>query len=242
MSVKNCYLKQTMKPLEKPVFIRFKLVKTGSLQFISHLDLHRTINRAIIRAGIPAWYSKGFNPHTKLVFATPLSVGAQSICEYLDVRVDREIEPSVAMERLNAELASDELYFAEAYFPTTSFTDIVWSEYCIEIFNDGMDAGAANAVNELFARHEIMMMKRSKAGDREVNIIPYIKRLEAKYEDEKLVINTVLSANSQNYLNPEFIVGAIRREFGILHEDVTKDLYSIMRTAVLCEDGETPFA
>lgn len=239
--MKNCYLKQTMKSLEKPVFIRFKLVKIGSLQFISHLDLHRTVNRAIIRAGIPAWYSKGFNPHTKLVFATPLSVGSQSRCEYLDVRVDREIEPQVAMERLNAELASDELYFVEAYFPTTSFTDIVWSEYVIEIFNEGMSGDAANAVNELFACPKILMMKRSKAGDREVNIIPYIKRLKAKFEGDKLVINTTLSANSQNYLNPELIVSAIRRELGILHEDATKDLYSVMRINVLCDDGETPF-
>lgn len=239
--MRNCYLKYTMQPLEKPVFIRFKLVKIGSLQFISHLDLHRTVNRAIIRAGIPAWYSKGFNPHTKLVFATPLSVGAQSRCEYLDVRVDREIDPVTAMERLNAELASDELYFVDAYFPSTAFTDIVWSEYTIDIFNEGMTEAVADAVNELFSRPEILMMKRSKAGDKEVNIIPYIKRLEAKYEDERLVINTVLSANSQNYLNPEFIVNAIRRELGVLPEDITKNLYSIMRTSVLCEDGETPF-
>ena len=123
-NIKNCYLKETMPMLEKPVFIHFKLVKKGSLQFISHLDLHRTVNRALIRAGIPAWYTKGFNPHTKLVFATPLSIGSQSICEYLDIRVEREIAPAVAMERLNAEL-SDELSSSSSQETNASVLKII---------------------------------------------------------------------------------------------------------------------
>ena len=80
-----------LEALERPFTVRLKFRKVGSLQYISHLDLQRTFMRVIVRACIPAWYTKGFNPHAKLVFSTPLSVGAQSVCEYLDIRIDREM-------------------------------------------------------------------------------------------------------------------------------------------------------
>ena len=57
----------------KPIPIRAKFYKVGSLQFISHLDLMRTMTRNMVRAGIPAWYSQGFNPRLKLTFSLPLS-------------------------------------------------------------------------------------------------------------------------------------------------------------------------
>ena len=87
----DCYVKYDLPLLEAPKNIRIKFLKTGSLQYISHLDLHRLINRALVRAGIPIWYTKGFNPHAKMVFALPLPVGVESVCEYLDVKIDKEI-------------------------------------------------------------------------------------------------------------------------------------------------------
>ena len=95
--------------LERPLTVRLKFRKTGSLQYISHLDLQRTFNRVLVRACLPLWYTKGFNPHAKLVFSTPLSVGAQSIYEFLDIRIDREMPCDEIKDRLNAEL-TDELY------------------------------------------------------------------------------------------------------------------------------------
>ena len=70
------------------VALRIKFTKTGALQYISHLDLHRTFSRLLVRLGVPIWYSEGFTPHPRLVFATPLSVGAESLCEYVDVYVN----------------------------------------------------------------------------------------------------------------------------------------------------------
>ena len=36
--------------------------KEERVKFISHLDLMRTMQRAVRRAGIPIAYSQGFNP------------------------------------------------------------------------------------------------------------------------------------------------------------------------------------
>ena len=87
------YSKEDYPLLPEPKYIRFKFRKVGDLQFISHLDLQKAMAKVLVRAKAPLWYSKGFNPHAKLIFALPLSVGAQSECEYLDVRVERAIPP-----------------------------------------------------------------------------------------------------------------------------------------------------
>ena len=102
--------------LERPRTVRLKFIKVGSLQYISHLDLQRTFNRVIVRACLPIWYTKGFNPHAKLVFSTPLSIGAQSVYEFLDIRIDREMSCEMIMERLNSEL-TEELKIVDAYVP-----------------------------------------------------------------------------------------------------------------------------
>jgi len=91
---------KSLPELERPRTVRLKFVKLGSLQYISHLDLQRTFNRVIVRACLPVWYTKGFNPHAKLVFSTPLSIGAQSVYEFLDIRIDRDMPCETIMERL----------------------------------------------------------------------------------------------------------------------------------------------
>ena len=107
--------------LSGPVRIRF--TKVGSLQFISHLDLNRTMKTVMIRAGVPIKYSEGFNPHPKMVFALPLSVGAESICELLDFKLDRPMSEEELTDRLNAALPPD-MRVLETYAPSAKFTDI----------------------------------------------------------------------------------------------------------------------
>lgn len=60
------------------LFLRFRFKKQGSLQFISHLDLVRTMHKVIVRAKLPLWYTEGFNPKPKMIFAAPLSIGTET--------------------------------------------------------------------------------------------------------------------------------------------------------------------
>ena len=121
-SLMSAFDKLSMKPLAEPVPMRLKFCKKGDLQYISHLDLQRVMSRVIVRSGIPAWYTQGFNPHAKMVFAMPLSIGAQSVCEYLDIKIDKEISTDEILARLNAEV-TDDMKFSEAYLPKTKFSD-----------------------------------------------------------------------------------------------------------------------
>ena len=84
----------------------------------------------MIRAKIPIHYSEGFNPHPKMVFALPLSIGAESVCELLDIKIDLEMTSYEIISRLNGALPP-EMRVLEAYIPETKFTDIKFAEYDI---------------------------------------------------------------------------------------------------------------
>ena len=100
----------------QPTVIRIRFTKVGSLQFISHLDLCRTMKSALIRAKAPLWYSEGFNPHPRMTFALPLSIGTQSVNELLDVKLDYEVDAEQFRQALDAE-TTDEMKILECYYP-----------------------------------------------------------------------------------------------------------------------------
>lgn len=223
--------------LVPPKNIRLKFIKIGTLQYISHLDVQRTFNRIINRACLPVWYTKGFNPHIKLVFSTPLSVGSESVCEYLDIRIDREMSCEEIKERLNAEM-TDEFHIIEVYVPQSDFSEIRWATYKISITTDGASERLAERIQAVLTTAPLMLSKKTKAGEKEIDIIPLIFSVEAKYNGEKnaVDIETTVSASSTEYLNPELLITGLKSKLGILSSDPTREYYSIVRTDLLKED------
>lgn len=215
--------------LEMPVTVRIKFCKVGNLQFISHLDLQRSFHRVLVRAGIPMWYTKGFNPHAKLVFGLPLAVGVESVCEMADLKIERQISLEEIKAQLNAQL-TEEMYITDVYYPTTRFSDIAYSSYTITVHSDRAADDATEHAREIFLS-PIMMTKKSKSGEKEVDILDYIKNINFSYSDGRFVVNTVLAAGSTENLNPEYIVTALKASKIFGEENCIFD-YGIMRNAV----------
>jgi len=216
--------------------LRVKFKKCGSLQYISHLDLVRTMNKIIVRANLPLWYTEGFNPKPKMVFAAPLSIGTESISEFMDVRLSEYIEPAEAMARLNANMTS-EMQVSEAYYPTTKFTDLKWLSYSIVVKTDGISDALVASCNTALSAQELKILKNTKSGEAIVDIRPLVKSAEATRDGELVKIDCVLSADPSSFLNPEYIVKLLRERCGILsNPDLTKEYYSIMRERAYLED------
>ena len=78
--------------------------KDEALRFIGHLDLMRAIQRALRRSGLPLQYSNGFNPHIRLSFAAPLSVGVIGLNEMMEVPLTEEVAPGEFIARMNGVL------------------------------------------------------------------------------------------------------------------------------------------
>ncbi len=223
--------------LVPPKTVRLKFCKVGTLQYISHLDLQRTFTRIINRACLPVWYTKGFNPHIKMVFSTPLSVGSQSFCEYLDIRIDREMSCEEIKERINHEM-TDEFYVTDAYIPSNDFSEIKWAAYKISINTSGASEKLAQEVYKALTTSPITLIKRTKAGEKEIDIIPLINSVQTKFNGESGTVDifAVVKASSTEYLNPEMIITGLKNKIGILSGDPTKEYYDIMRTALFKDD------
>ncbi|MBR6680833.1 MAG: TIGR03936 family radical SAM-associated protein [Clostridia bacterium] len=221
---------KSLPELERPRTVRLKFIKVGSLQYISHLDLQRTFNRVIVRACLPIWYTKGFNPHAKLVFSTPLSIGAQSTCEFLDIRIDREMSCETIMERLNAEL-TEELKIVDAYIPERDFADIKWASYDISITSGGISENTPEQIMQRI-KEPIFMLKKTKAGEKEIDITGLIHSFSCKLVEGDIKISCTLSASSTEYLNPELLISGLARECDLLCGSPLEEHYDIIRTSL----------
>lgn len=223
--------------LEQPKTVRIRFVKKGNLQYVSHLDLQRTIHRVLIRAGIPMWYTKGFNPHPKISFGYPLSIGTESECEFLDIRLEREISMENLIKQLNCEL-TDEMYVYDAYDAVTDANDVAFADYTVKICTEGGSPALAGKIAAVLARDELLMTKKSKSGEKEINLIPLIDQSKIGWCDEckSVVMNLCLATGSKQNLNPELLISALKRELGILSGNPTKEHYTIMRKRFLTAD------
>mgnify|MGYP000919467109 FL=1 len=80
---------------------RVGFVKERDLRYLSHLELFRTIERGIRRAGLEMVFSEGFHPHPKLSFGPALSVGIASRDEYFDMELVQEYPEEKILADLN---------------------------------------------------------------------------------------------------------------------------------------------
>jgi len=224
---------------ETRIPVRIKFSKTGKLKYISHLDLNRTVQKIFVRAKIPIWYTEGYNPIPKIVFASPLSLGSESVCEFMDIKIVTEMDFSEMMNRMNATSPTG-FEITEIYTPASKFTNAVYSEYDIEVTAPMMTESSVPEIYKLF-KEPLVLTKRTKSGEKETDITPFIRKISAKYEGELLKITAILAADSANYLNPEYLITALKTKTNIFTGDILNERHAITRTKMYAPDGETEF-
>jgi radical SAM-linked protein len=75
--------------------------KLGKARFFGQLEIAAALGRAIRRAGLPAAFSKGYNPHPKISFDEALPLGMETIVAEAYVSMSENIDPALLRERLN---------------------------------------------------------------------------------------------------------------------------------------------
>ena len=219
--------------------VRLRFYKRGSLTFIAHLDLVRTLTKSISRAGIPVRYSEGFNPHPRFSFATAMSIGLESVSEFMDIRIDKPVDPEGVTLALRRAL-TEECYIEESYFPATKFTDILYSSYRIEIRTANASEALARSADAALKAKPLTVFKRSKSGDRDTDISGGIKESRAFFENGAVVVEATLAADNAGFLNPEYLVTYLKDTLGMLKGSLLGESYSVLRTGLYTKDM-TPF-
>lgn len=226
--------------LDAPRTLRVMFRKVGNLQYISHLDLQRTFQRVLVRAGLPLWYTKGFNPHIKMVFGMPLPVGCESECEFLDIRIEREMSCEEIKERLNAELTS-ELAVHEVYEPATKFTDMAFATYEYTLTLPGASEEMARQIEAIFANAPVMVTKKTKSGEKQIDLCELLHAFCVRAEDGVIRMDATLVAGEGKTITPEAIITVLRERMGLLTGDPLSERYRILRRTVLLSDGTSAF-
>ena len=217
--------------------VRLKFSKQGPLIYISHLDLNRAFYRAFNRADLPMVYSEGFSPRPRYNFALPLSVGTSSVCEFVDIKLRGEISPEEVRQRMSASLPSD-IAILDAYVPESKFSEITHAEYSISIISHQISPDSRGLFSELLSSAEIIIQKKTKSGEKDTDISPFIKRCDFTCRDGGCEIICLLCADSSNYLNPEYIVRYLDKGASLDLENDPDSLVEICRKKVMIGDSE----
>ena len=191
---------------------RLLFEKTGNGVWISHLDLMRLFQRAFKRAGLPLTHTQGFNPRPSVSIALPLSVGVGSHCELLDFDLDGEAVANAAIkEQLNRALVAG-IRVLDVYDGGRKLRDLALLRCTVTLeYDQGVPAGAKNAIEALFARPSLTVPKKTKNGIQDQDIIPMIRKLEVTAGEQEVVLDALVCCQNPT-LNPMQLTVAIERE------------------------------
>ena len=95
--------------------LRVAYVKQGRLRYLGHLEVLRTIERIVRRAGLPYAVTQGFSPHMKISFTSALPVGTASVCEWYDVYLETYVPAKRALAALRKASPADLSPYAAGY-------------------------------------------------------------------------------------------------------------------------------
>ena len=194
--------------------IRLKFRKVGEMRFLSHLELAHLFYRASKRADLPLCFSEGFHPMPRIIFATALPVGMESLTEIVDVECEGKTTPPEVMERLNQTLPPGvEIIDAEEvplFFHLSSLPHP--SVYWIPLDPLLPKEEAIPKIKKALDKKEFFVHQERDGKKRSVDIRPLIEKMEIKErsgEENRWGVELVLRKVTGRTAKPIEIVGAI---------------------------------
>lgn len=166
---------------------RLKFTKAGSMKFIGHLDIMRYFQKALRRSEVQVSYSQGFSPHQLISFAAPLGVGLTSDGEYMDMQLESSLSSKEMIEKING-VMNEELRivrFVELKEDSKNAMSIVAAADYMVSLKDGYNM--IENFQEKFLcflnQENIIVTKKTKKSEREMDIKPYIYEAAFTKED-----------------------------------------------------------
>ena len=203
-----------------PEKLRLRFEKTGRAIYISHLDLMRTMQRVFLRADCPLKYSEGFNPHALISILLPLSVGVGSVCELMDFQLREEVDLAALPERLTAVM------------PEGKVRELKWLRVTGRYeYDNAAPADMAEKLRAFYARDAIVITRKTKRGEGQMDIVPAISELHVRPEARFVTVEAVVSAQDPT-LNPDHLVAALHQ----LAPELAPDFAAFTRQEVYTED------
>lgn len=167
--------------------LRIKFAKSGVMRFIGHLDVMRYFQKALRRAEIDIAYTEGFSPHPVMSFAAPLGVGLESSGEYFDIEVCSYTTSADMKERLNQVMAPGMEVLSVTMLGDkvkNAMASVAAASYLVR-FREGYepDFDWIGQIKDFYSQPSIMVTKKTKKSEIELDLKPSIYQLSAKREE-----------------------------------------------------------
>ena len=216
--------------------VRIWFAKEGNAKYISHLDIVRCMSRAARRAGLPLWYTEGFNPHPYLMFALPLSLGLSSQCESMDIRIEGEMADVEIEARMRA-VMPEGLRILSVREPMMQPSEIAFAEYRAQLCFDAPElaAGFLHGAGAALAGESLIVQKPGKSGHKkvmkEIDLLPHIASCSMEQKEHAVLLKLILPAGNQTNISPALLLDALEEKAGVQDEG-----REITRMALLTKD------
>lgn len=200
-----------------------KFSKSGYVRYTSHLDMLRFFKRAFRKSGIALRYSQGFNPHPRMGFAQPLSLGYAGMNELLEFETVSDHEAEQILLALEGEMPEGiRIISAQAFVPadfhirslaaaTESAAYTLLLPYpCSQ---EELDKDLAAYLSQ----EQIMAQKRRKKDKKMVNedIRPKIRHLSGRADGQTAALAMTLDAGSTSNCSPELVISSFLASAGL---------------------------
>lgn len=209
---------------------RFQFGKGEDVQYISHLDLMRCMERSFRRAGIKLSHTEGFNPHPKISFGLPLPVGVISNACYMDAVVEDLLSSEELVSRLNQALPKGLTIFKAAVPEDKSSVMSLVSNaryrYTAKPLDCPPDA-FTDEMQEIMDQEGIYIEKETKKSKKMINIKDMMQSYEVRREGDFTIVEIMCDAGSASNLNPMLIWKAL-----CLYTEYKSELLSVERTGL----------
>lgn len=180
--------------------------KGERLRHIGHLDLMRAMQRALRRSGLPVAYSKGFNPHILLTFASALATGSWGKREIMDVTLEEPVTPEEFVQAMRSALPEAlpvlSARVIDDRHPALMATTAA-ATYTLTVAPEALEKLSACG-DAFLAQKEIITPRKTKSGVKDCDIRPLLYDLSWTAEG----IRATMCLEEGNACKPEMLMTA----------------------------------
>lgn len=197
------------------------ITKGEEIRFLGHLDYLRTMERVVVRSGIPIAFSEGFNPHMKISLDSALAVGVTADPLYMEIKLEKDIPIEEVKERMQREMPKGmTIYHIEEAAPEWPKFVAFFNEDAYEMegpVTEGADAEAAKeAIARFNALPSFIYQRVTPKKVREMDVKPMIMEpMKVRIEGERAYLTFSLIRSNTGTVQPKDVWKMLAESFGL---------------------------
>jgi len=193
--------------------LRVRFSRGEEVKFISHLDIMRLWQRALLRAGISLAYSQGFNPHPRISLAAPLPLGVTSETELMDIFCTGWVSPHFLITAVSQQLPPGikilQVYPISPTMPSLQ-SQVRYAEYKVEVETEKGQRDIESALTSLLSVKHLPWQHQRDTGPRSYDLRALIDDLWLiDYHSDYATIGMRLRCDSSGAGRPEQVITAL---------------------------------